>query len=252
MLLLELQKTLAQLIMPSGLLWLLLLALTLLLARRRQWLPAALALAGWGLFGIAGNHYVGAALLAGLERTVPAVDLAKVEPFDAVFVLGGGTEIDPAGRPILGTSGDRVFTAARLWHQGKAGCLVASGVAWDAPGGLRDGGQETRALWLALGIPDRAMLVVKEPCRITREEIAAYRKLQDSHHWQRIALVSSAWHLPRALRLAAKAGLAVTPVGSDWRGRPQAFQLQRLVPTGEGLENTRYACWERLGAWVGR
>lgn len=252
MTLLDLEKTLGMLFMPAGFLWMLMLAAAILLARKRQWAPAGLMLLVWALFGVAGNYYVGSSLLAGLERTIPAVDLEKVQPFDAVFVLGGGTEVDPAGDPMLGTSGDRVVTAARLWHLGKARTLVASGVSRDAEGAMRDGGRETRAIWLGLGIPDSAILVVEEPCWITRDEIAAYRKLQERRHWKRMALVSSAWHLPRAMGLAAKAGLEFTPVGSDWRGRRYALQLQRMLPQGEGLQRTTYACWEYLGRWVGR
>ena len=249
---LELQKTLAHLVMPAGLLWLLLLAAGLLLLRRRQRGAAACGFLAWALLGVAGNYYVGSALLGRLERTIPPVDLAAVEPFDAVFVLGGGTEVDPTGGPMLATSGDRVATAARLWHLGKAKCLVASGVSLDGPEGFHDGGQETRALWLSLGVPDSAILVVEEPCWITRDEIKAYRRLQARHHWTRMALVSSAWHLPRALALARKEGLAFTPVGSDWRGRAYRIQLRRLVPMGEGLARTDAACWEFVGRLVGR
>ena len=252
MTLLDLEKTLGLLAMPAGLLWLLLLGTGLLLLRRRQWVPAALVVLAWALFGAAGNCYVGAALMARLEAAIPSVDLRQVQPFDAVFVLGGGTDVDPAGEPILGTSGDRVLAAARLWHAGKARCLVASGWSREGLAGPRDLGRETRALWLGLGIPDRAILVVDEPCWITREEIAAYRRLQERQAWKRMALVSSAWHLPRALGLAGKAGLDVRPVGSDWRGQRTPLQIQKLVPQGTGLELTAKACWEMLGRLVGR
>lgn len=252
MLLFDLAKTLGMLVMPAGILWILLLSAVLLLLRRRQWLPAFGLFVIWGLFGAAGNFYVGSALLAGLERQVPAVDVARVEPFDAVFVLGGGSEIDPADVPMLGMAGDRIALAARLWHAGKARFLVASGASRDALGAPRDLGRETRALWMGLGVPAEAILVIDTPCWNTRDEIAAYRRLEDQRGFKRMALVSSAWHLPRALALAGRKGLAFTPVGADWRGRRYAIQPQRLVPQGEGLERTQFACWEYLGRWLGK
>jgi uncharacterized SAM-binding protein YcdF (DUF218 family) len=251
-LLFDLQKLRGALVMPAGLLWTLLLGAALVLVRRRQWYPAVLVLLVWGCYGVAGNFYVGSALLASLEQRIPPLESGVAQPFDAVFVLGGGTEVDPAGEPMLGSSGDRVVTAARLWHAGKARVLVASGASRDTEGGSRDLGRDTRALWLALGVPSRAILVVEEPCWVTGDEIRAYRRLQEIHHWRRLALVSSAWHLPRAMGLAARYGLDVTPVGSDWRGRRYAFQIQRLVPQGEGFLRTGYACWEYLGRWMGR
>jgi len=249
---LDLQKTLAMLLMPAGLFWVVILAAGILLLRRRQWGPAFLLILVWIGYGMAGNYYVGGALLARLERRIPAVDLRTVEPFDAVCVLGGGTDLDPTGEPILSSYGDRVATAARLWHLGKARYLVASGASQDGSGETRDGGEETRTLWRSLGVPDEAIIVIAEPCFITRDEILAYRRLQDARHWRRLALVSSAWHLPRAMALAEKSGLSFTPIGADWRGRKRKVQIQRLVPQAAGFETTNYACWEFLGRMVGR
>ncbi|BDU76100.1 YdcF family protein [Mesoterricola sediminis] len=250
-LLLEFQKLLGTLAMPAGLVWLALLGLTVWLARRRQFLPFAGALAIWAAYGLAGNPYVGAALIARLERRVPPLP-DQAPPFDAVFVLGGGTEVDPAGAPILGSAGDRVVQAARLWHAGRARTLVASGWFRDTVGGPRDGGQDTRALWRSLGVPEAAIVVVDEPCWITQDEIRAYARLKAAHGWKRTALLSSAWHLPRALVLAGKAGLDVTPVGADWRGRDRAFRLDGLVPQDRGFMLIHRAAWEALGRAMGR
>lgn len=252
MTLFTLQKTLAYLIMPVGLLWLLLLGAAVLAWRRKQrgagFGLLVVAMLYWGL----GNLVVGSALMARLERDVPALEMATTAPFDAVFVLGGGSEESPTGEPQLGFAGDRLQVAAKLWHAGKARVLVASGFSHDGLHGDRDSGEETRTLWRNMGVPDRAIRVVKEPCWITRDEIAAYRRLQDSQGWKRMALVSSASHLPRAMALAGRAGLRVTPVGADWLGRDHAFQLQFLVPQGDGFLRSQRACWEFLGRKLGR
>lgn len=252
MTLLTLQKTLALLLLPAGLLWVLLLVASGLCFRKRRWTPASLLLGFAFLYAAAGNQYVGAALLGRLEVAVPPVELATVEPFDAVFVLGGGSSEDPQGRPQLSFAGDRILMAARLWHAGKAGLLVASGAGRDGLRGHRDCGEETRSLWRAMGVPDQAIRVVEEPCLITRDEIAAYTRLQARYGWKRMALVSSASHLPRALVLADKAGLRVTPVGANWASQPHAFDLRFLVPQAEGFMAVHLACWEVLGRWVGR
>jgi hypothetical protein len=137
MTLFSLEKTLALLVMPAGLIWLLILAAALLCLRRRQRAPAGLCLGIAVLYACAGSPYLGRALMGSLERRVAPVSLAALEPFDAVFVLGGGSEQDPAGDPELGPSGDRVFLAARLWHAGKARLLVTSGAARDGVSGTR-------------------------------------------------------------------------------------------------------------------
>lgn len=252
MTLFALEKTLALLIMPVGLIWLLLVAAVLLCLVRRLWGPAALCLLSAALYTCAGNICLGEVLIGSLERRYPPVLVAALEPFDAVCVLGGGSELDASGRPELSASGDRVFLAARLWHAGKARLLVTSGAARDGLDGPRDGGQETRALWRAVGIPDAAILPVREPCWNTRDEIKAYARLQAEHGWKRMGLVSSAAHLPRAMALASRAGLACTPLGADRQGRRHAFQLQQLVPQAEGFGLSYRACWEYAGRWMGR
>jgi len=244
-------KLLGMLCMPTGLLWLgLALASAWAFRRRARGLGAFLALLFLG-FSLAGNRQVGAWLLGRLEAEVPDPP-ATATPYDAVFVLGGGTQVDDRGRPQLGTGGDRIVEAARLWRAGGARCLVASGASDDAAAGRRNLGEETRALWLELGVPTSAIQVVAEPCFITRDEIRAYRRLRATAGWQRVGLVSSAWHLPRALALARREGLEVVPLPSDRRGRLPRFQLWHLVPQEEGFEKTQLACWELLGRHVGR
>ncbi len=252
MTLFSIQKTLALLLMPAGFCWLLLLGAGLVCFRRRQRTLASFLLALALLYACAGNVHLGAALMARLESSIPPVDPATAGPFEAVCVRGGGSYEDALGRPELNYSGDRIHLAARLWHLGKTRLLVASGMGRDSLRGVRNGGEETRTLWLELGIPASAILVVEEPCWITRDEIAAYRRLQERHGWKRMALVSSASHLPRAMTLARQVGLEVLPVGADWRGRPLAFQLQTLVPQADGLLDVQRACWEYLGRWIGR
>jgi len=252
MTLFSLEKALALLIMPTGLVWLLLLAAAWACLRRRQGWPAVLVLAGTVLYTCAGNIYLADALMARLERPVALVAVAALQPFDAVFVLGGGTEQDAAGEPELGPGGDRVFLAARLWRAGKARLLVTSGASADGVGGPRDAGQETRTLWRGVGIPDSAILPVPEPCWNTRDEIKAYTRLQAQYGWKRMGLVSSASHLPRAMALADKAGLRVTPLGADRVGRGHLFQIHMLIPQGNGFQNSQRFCWEVVGRWLGR
>jgi uncharacterized SAM-binding protein YcdF (DUF218 family) len=247
-----LQKTLGLLAMPAGVLWLLLLASGALCLLRKQRLPAVLFLLVAAGYALAGNVYLGSRLMARLEAGVPPVDVAALAPFDAVFVLGGGSQQDPSGQAQANLSGDRIVLAARLWHAGKARLLVASGLSRDSLGGVRNLGSETRALWRGLGVPDSAILVADEPCWNTRDEILADRRLQLRHGWKRVGLVSSAWHLPRAMALAKRAGLDATPLGADWRGRPHPFQLQLLVPQQEGFMDVQRACWEFLGRRLGR
>ncbi len=244
-----LAKFLGMLAMPTGLLWLGLLGATAWAWRRQRGLGRFLA-ALTVLFTLAGNLQLGHALMGRLERQVPPFP-DRDAPLEALFVLGGGTELDTAGAPLLGPSGDRVARAAQLWHSGRVRRLVASGAG---SGGAhpRNLGAETRALWLGLGVPATAISMIEEPCLNTRQEIRAYGRLRRKEGWQRVGLLSSAWHLPRALALAQREGLAMVPVPADQQGRIPPWQLWHLVPQEEGFRQTQFACWEWLGRALGR
>ena len=110
---LALTKLLGMLCMPLGLLWLgLALAAAWALRRRLRGPGAFLVLLFLGLT-LAGNLQVGAWLMGRLESEVPPLSEHSA-PFDALFVLGGGSQIDDQGRPLLSTGGDRIVEAARL------------------------------------------------------------------------------------------------------------------------------------------
>jgi uncharacterized SAM-binding protein YcdF (DUF218 family) len=246
------QKAFALLLMPAGLAWVLLIAVTIASWRssaRPLAVLASIALAGYTL---AGNAWVGDALIATLERRIPPYQTLSEQPFEAVFVLGGGTEFSDADGGALGPSGDRVALAARLWHTKRAGVLVSSGTSIGTMEHERDLAAETAGIWRGLGIPATAIVQIPPGAVNTTQEIAAYKTLITARGWQRVGLISSAWHLPRALSLCQRAGLTMVPLGADRKGRFRSWSLFWLIPQEHGFDRVQRACWEYLGMLIGR
>jgi uncharacterized SAM-binding protein YcdF (DUF218 family) len=248
---LELSKLVAMLLLPAGLVWVALIALVVAAAaqgRRRS----ALALAAvFVAYTLAGNVWVGAALMASLERGFPPIDPTALPPVDVVVVLGGGTDLGPDRRPQLGPSGDRILTALQLWQAKRAPVLATTGSAIRGFDRTHDDAFETAALWRSLGVPDEAIVPLPGP-RTTSEEILCIREEAGRRGWKRIALVTSAWHMPRALRLCARAGLEVVPVPCDYRSGAPPFNITWLIPHERGFRAVHLACWEMLGRLAGR
>jgi len=249
--LLEAEKLVGACVTPLGLVWLATLALTLWTWWRGQ---RAVALCCTGLFlalTLDGNAWLGAALMHSLERQVPPSD--PTQHFDAVLVLGGGTDVTPQGEPELGDSGDRVLMGWQLYHQGRTPLLIASGrgpVYMDhGRQGLVD--QEAAVLWDRLGVPAAAVLQWPEGTT-TSAEIMRLAREAPARGWSHIGLVSSAWHLPRALRLCREAHLAVTPLPCDYRGQAVPWSVVWLVPHAKACERINDAAWEYLAALADR
>lgn len=247
------EKTLTCLAMPCGLMWLGLVALTLLAWRRKQrallvWLSVLLA-----IYTLAGNNELNKLLMRRLERDYARIRPLEQGPYDAVFVLGGGVGITIDGDPQLESAGDRAALGARLYHTGRTQRLVASGTMVPGPRNeLRDLAEATAAIWREWAVPEEHILQFRGTN--TREEMSAIRRLADEHpEWKRLGLVTSAWHLPRAMRLAEKQGLAMEPLPANFRGTAVDWSPWLLIiPNADGFLNGQLACKEVLARLVGQ
>lgn len=156
---------------------------------------------------------------------MPLQDRARAEAaqapaccYEAIVVLGGG--VTPAVPPFvtepdLADAADRVWYAAQLYHRGLARRIVVSG------GSLVSGtvklatteAEAMRRFLIDLGVPSEA--IVSEGRSLnTRQNIDNVRQMVGE---ARVALVTSAFHMPRALKLARQGNLVVGAFPTDWR-----------------------------------
>ena len=202
------------------------------------------------LLFLAASPFLSNQALSALESGY-ADPYAETQPFDAIFVLGGGTALSRSRVASLGGAGDRVLLAARLYKKGLTKMLVASGSGIRALHGERNLAQETATLWSELDIPAENITQIPEPVN-TKQEIIAYKKLVDQRGYQRVGLVSSASHLRRALAQCKRQGLSVVPLPAHYRTFTMPFSLAAWVPMEAALDNTTTVFWEMIGAAVGR
>jgi len=232
---------------------------------------AALALAAAVLWpGVPRGPRVGCALALALlwgggcrlaaERVAGALERRSVSAppdasAEAIVVLGGGTRpaLGPRRGPELNEAGDRVLEAARLWREGRAPRVVASGGRPD--GGPAEAG-DAAALLRFLGVAGDA--IMEEPLsRTTRENAIEVRRLLEPHGVRRILLVTSALHMPRAAAHFRSEGFEVLQAPTDWIAveeppRTQGARLLRLLPTAEALTVTTRALREWLALAAAR
>lgn len=145
-----------------------------------------------------------------LEDRHPVVAEAALPKADAIVVLGGG-----AYEWTLRTSADpddlvnsRLAAGARAWRAGRAPIVILSG------GRGRPGHTEAQNMAKAMarfGIPGSALLL-EQRSRNTRDNAAFTAALAREHGMQRVLLVTSSLHMPRASLLFRNAGVEVVPV----------------------------------------
>jgi uncharacterized SAM-binding protein YcdF (DUF218 family) len=231
---------------------LMLLGLVLAAFTRRARLGRGLILAGLGLLLILSNKQVGMALLLPLETRYPAIPELSVgatlppelASCRAIVVLGGGHSDTPglADSHLLSTSAlARIAEGVRL-----ARLLPGVKVLCTGPGSVD---RSSHAALLAgtaraLGLEaDRLQLL--DSARDTEQEA---RTLKAALGSEPFALVTSAWHMPRAIALMRRQGLAPLPCPADFGARPNPdFRWNDWTCDLSGLERSTKAVYERIG-----
>lgn len=216
----------------------------------------ALVLIGIAWLTLLGNHTVSYWLAGSLERRYPAVpELAAGAPLPAelatcryVVVLGGGNGHSP-GRPALSelsfSSLARITEGVRLLRALPSARLLVSG-----PG---IGAQPTHATVLtraaiSLGI-DADRIDFIDRARDTEEEAQlAAAKVGRAP----VALVTSAWHMPRAMALFRRAGVTALACPADFSAQTdEAFEWTKILWDMNSLHRSHWALRERLGSlWL--
>lgn len=250
---LYLDKLLSQLAYPLGLaLTLVSLAWLLLLLGRRRLGLISLALGILWLF-FWSVPIVSDRLRLSLEGRLVAVPVETLPALDALVVLGGGIRGAPPGWPYpdLGRAADRVWHAARLYHAGKAPRLILSGGSQPWLGERRDEANAMREFLVDLGVPREAILI-ESRSRNTRENAVYTHELMRESGIERVFLVTSALHMPRALGTFRAAGIEAVPAPADFEVMPETAHPLRWMPDAEALQDSSRALKEYLGWWVYR
>jgi uncharacterized SAM-binding protein YcdF (DUF218 family) len=234
---------------PASMVAGLLLALLLALLGRRKlaWGVAVLAVLETAVLSLPA---ISDALMAPLEGRARAA-AAKAAPccYEAIVVLGGG--IAPAippwlPDPDLNSAADRLWYAARLYRRGVAPKVIVSGgdplARYGGVPSVTEAVAMTRFL-IDLGVPESA-IVSEARSNNTRENIRLVRALvQDKP----VALVTSGYHMPRALQLAERDNLNAAAFPTDWRAPWQARAYwDNWMPTSDAQDNSARALWEYL------
>jgi uncharacterized SAM-binding protein YcdF (DUF218 family) len=160
------------------------------------------------------------------ERFAPFHDDGK--PVDGIILLGGAVEAaDSAarGRIVANESAERVLDTIQLAHRYPNARILITGGGGTVFG---DGTAEAPIIanfLTSLGV-NRARIIVEDRSRTTYENAIFSRELNPPQEGERWLLVTSAWHMPRAVGVFEKAGFPVTPYPVDFR-------------TGGGSENHR-------------
>jgi uncharacterized SAM-binding protein YcdF (DUF218 family) len=199
------------------------------------------------LLAIVGLTPLGNVLTLPLEQRFPAWDGSRGAP-DGIIVLGGAVTADVAAARndvALNEAAERMTAAVELARRYPNARIIFSG----GDRGLAYRGNESDValrLFERLGVaPGR--VVTEDKSRNTVENAVFTKQIAMPKPGERWLLVTSAYHLPRAVGVFRKAGFAVEAYPVDWRTRGPEDVFRPFPTVGDGLRRTDTAVRE----WVG-
>ncbi len=213
-------------------------------ARLGRWIVGV----SFAALAVLGLSPIGNALIIPLEQRFPPWDDSRGPP-DGILVLGGAISPDVSlarNEVALNESAERITAAAELARRYPKARVVFSGgtgaLAYDEGSEAPFAQRELEALGVA-----RDRILLEDRSRNTVENALYSKQIAQPKPGERWLLVTSAYHLPRAMGVFRKVGFKVDPYPVDWRTRGSNDALRPFATVGDGLRRADTAMRE----WVG-
>lgn len=240
----NLKKLIGGLLLPLPFL-LLLMAIAILLLWFSRWQKTGKILLSlsWILLLLLSLQPVADRLLLPLESRYATWN--GTEKIDYIVVLGGGYTFNPAWAPssnLVGNSLARVNEGVRQWRRNPAATMIFTGAA--AGQNPMSNARVAARVAESLGVPAERIIILDQP-RDTQQEARAVKAVIGRHAF---LLVTSANHLPRAMRFFYAQGL--DPVAAPANQLAITSPLnwwEKAIPSPLWLSHSERAWYESLG-----
>ncbi|MDQ6989956.1 MAG: YdcF family protein [Mariprofundaceae bacterium] len=243
-------KALSQLILPPG--GLIILAILGLIYWRRFWGRALVALVLL-LFWLLSIEPVRDVLAGSLEHQYAPISLEEVTAqytvdTAVIVILGGGVQensLDYQGEDILARFAMmRAIYGAKIAQATDFDVLVTGG----AP--LREGMRSEAALMrqslLWLGVDDER-ITTESQANTTWDNAQLSQNMLAKRHINTVIVVTSAWHMPRAVWCFEAFGVVVVPAPTDYLSAQSSYDIRSFLPRWNVFGESGHILHEYLG-----
>ena len=211
-----------------------------------------LAFACLALLLVIGAAPLGALLIAPLENRFPAPPANLPAPY-GVVVLGGAIDDDISrarGQTTFDEGAERLTEAAILAHRYPSARIVYTGGSNSLTGRPSSEAEDARRLLVAMGV-DSQRITLETRSRNTDENARFTAALVHPESGQTWLVVTSAYHMPRAMGLFRKAGFDAVAVPVDYHteGGRRDWRLNANLPRGLELFDLAVHEWTGLIAY---
>jgi len=247
-------KAIALWLLPPGII--IVLVIIALLAWRRWWSRGLIAVATLLLL-LLSLVPIKDQLMRPLESENPPFDVTQLRPDDAIVVLGGGVNAhapEYGGRDFLSQAAlMRAAFALSLAKQGSAELWVSGGTP------LREDQQPEGVVmrrWLLDNGLAATRVHAENHSNNTWQNAVRLKPLLLQAGVRRVVLVTTAWHMPRALwcfqQILHHSGIVVVSAPCDYSSSQRSYTVLDWLPDAGTFSHSVFALHEYLGLFYYR
>jgi uncharacterized SAM-binding protein YcdF (DUF218 family) len=182
---------------------------------------------------------------------IPPKSIAAVPPHDVGILLTGGvinTAKTPEENIFLGGSADRAAQAIQLYKAGKIKQIIISGgeipILGQRP--TREIDQIARYLVIS-GVQAKDIFLEDQSTNTRENALNTAAMLGKQFAGKSCLLITSAFHLRRATGCFIKAGVQVTPYGSNYLSGNRSWAIIQFVPDTSPMRTAHLIIREMIG-----
>jgi len=173
-----------------------------------------------------------------LEKNYQPISISTIKDADAIIVLSGMIKPIKKNDNLIyefNDSIDRILAGIKLIEKNKAPYLILTRGKYPWSIGKSEG-EVLLDFALSFGI-EKQKIILTENVQNTDQEAKAIKKLFPKKD-QKVILVTSAFHMTRAIKVFQAAGIDIVPFPVDFRSSNQKFTLMDLIPQASAFSQT--------------
>ena len=204
-----------------------------------------------GLFGIAilifcSLPIISNNLIAYLEKDYSLQNTSTIDEADAIVVLSGmltTIKTESGYEYEFGGAVDRILAGIDLYKDAKAPILILTRgkLPWSLG---KPEGEYLKEFATEFGIPKENILLT-DNVQNTDQEAKSVKKLLNQNN--KIILVTSAFHMPRAKKVFEAAGIKVIPFPVDFQNQESKLTFIDFIPSAGAFFSTSHFVREMIG-----
>ena len=211
---------------------------------RRRWITVLSFVFLWGI----SLQPTASWLMSAIERRYPALEVKDCPQADAVVVLSGMIIESVTSATEWSSAVDRFERGVQLVAAGRAPKLLFTRGLLSPSADRETEGVRLAREALKHGIPADKIELTDEPVVETSGEVRSIRRAMEKRGWHKIILVTSAFHMPRAMWLIHREGIDAIPFPADFEAQSQRpLEFVSFLPQAGWLEKSDRAIREWIG-----